>query len=244
MIGADSEFRLAANAAAAAWRAQPPYIAYRVDVNVDVPALKTSQVVSRAIEVRTRDDLAVLQDLPTGQNQVGHAFPVSPTFDALSYFQLDFHLGDPIRRHNPLTAVTMFQVLEYSDPVPSHPEVAVVATSLRNYYAHYADDSNDRIAHIIMEPLPALTTGNHSDFYLHDVYIDLQTNLPTRITYHGPTTDFELDYTEIEQHWLIDHAFYRRTFFGPLHIGQTSFTVDARYGMFTFPLVPNDVRLR
>ncbi len=252
MLTADAEFRAVANAAFDAWQQQPAYIAYRVDVDVDIPAMKTTRHVSRAVEARTRDDLAVLQDLPRGANQLGHAFPVPPTFDALSYFRLDFHLGDPLRLHNPLTAVTLLapdpslppQPLRYHDPVPSDPSVAVVVTTLRNYYAHYADDSNERTAHIVMQALPALTRGNDSSFYLHDVYVDTATNLPTRIVYSGPDTDFALDYTLAGGHWLIEHLTYRRTLVAPLRIGRTTFSTEARYSGFTFPAVPQDERIR
>ncbi len=251
VLTADAEFRTVANAAFDAWQQQPPYIAYRVDVDVNVPAMKTSRHVSRAVEARTSDDLAVLQDLPQGQNQLGHAFPVPPTFDALSYFRLDFHLGDPVRLHNPLTAVTMLapepnvppRPLYYTDPAPSTPG-AVVAITLRNYYAQYADDSNDRIAHIVMQALPGLPGGHDSSFYLHDLYVDTATNLPTRIVYSGPDTDFALDYTVVDGHWLIDHLTYRRSVVAPFHIGSTTFTTEARYGGFTFPEVPADGRLR
>ncbi len=206
MLTADAEFRAVANAAFAAWQQQPPYIAYRVDVNVNVPGLKQSRRIVRAIETRTSDNLAVLQDLPQGQNQLGSAFPVPPTFDALSYFKLDFRLGDPLRQHNPLTAVTMLspgaglppQPLRYGDPVSANPEATVVATTLRNYYATYASDSNDRVAHIVMQPLPALTRDNSSTFYLKDVYVDTATNLPTRVGYSGTAADFVVDYTTVE----------------------------------------------
>jgi hypothetical protein len=251
VLTADAEFRAVANAAFAAWLNQPPYISYRVDVDVDVPAMHTVRHVSRAVEARTRDDLAVLQDLPNGQNQIGHAFPVPPTFDALSYFRLDFHLGDPVRLHNPLTAVTMLspapgippQPLRYTDPTPSAPNVVVV-TSLRNYYAQYADDSTDQSVHIVMQALPALTRGNDSSFYLHDIYVDTATDLPTRIVYSGPDTDFTLDYAVVDGHWLIRHLSYRRSIVAPLHIGQTTFTTEASYGGFTFPAAPADARLR
>src|ERR1700728_1849756 len=70
VLTADAEFRAVANAAFAAWQQQPPYVAYRVDVNVNVSALKKSRRIERAVETRTRDNLAVLQDLPQGQNQL------------------------------------------------------------------------------------------------------------------------------------------------------------------------------
>jgi hypothetical protein len=251
VLTADAEFRATANAAFAAWQNPPPYIAYRVEVEIDVPALKRSRHISRAVESRTRDDLAVLQDLPQGQNQLGHAFPLPPTFDAISYFHLDFHLGDPVRQHNPLTAVTLLppgpaqpaQPIRFTDPV-ARPDVAVISTSLRNYYAQYAPDSGDRIAHITLQPLSALTTGNSSDFYLKDVYVDTATDLPTRIVYSGPSTEFVLDYAVVQDHWLVAHARYTRTLIAPLHLGQTTFTTDAVYDEFTFPAEPRDDRLR
>jgi len=252
VLTADAEFRAVTNAAFLAWQQQPPYVAYRVDVDVEVPALKQSRRIARAIEARTRDDLAVIQDLPRGENQLGHAFPVPPTFDAISYFRIDFHLGDPIRAHNPLTAVTMVapapgvqpQPLRFSDPVPSRPEVSVVVTTLRNYYAQYASDSTDSVAHIVMQPLPALTRDNDSSFYLKDVYVDTATNLPTRIVYSGPATDFALDYKVIENHWLIAHVTYSRTLYALFRIGQTTFTTEATYSAFTFPATPADPRLQ
>jgi hypothetical protein len=245
VLSADAEFRAAANAAYAAWLKQPPYIAYRADVDVDVPAENQQRRISRAVEARTHDDTAVLQDLPQGQNQVGHAFPIPPWFDALSYFRLDFRLGDPVRQHNPLTQLTMFAPLHYSDAVASGPDVTVVATTLRNYYATYAPDSNDRIVHIAMQPLPALTRGNDSDFYLHDVYVDTATDLPTRVVYDGPTTEFAVDYTTTNNaYWLIDHAYYRHTLSLPLRLIQTTFTTDAHLSGFTFPQTPTDPRLR
>jgi hypothetical protein len=244
MLTPDAEFRAAANAAAAAWRAQPPYIVYRVDVDVDVPALKEFRRISRAVSVRTDKDLAVLQDLPRGQNQLGQAFPVIPTFDALSYFRLNFRMGDPIRQHNPLSGVVVDQPITFGAVQPSDPNADVVVTTLRNYYATYAPDSSDRLAHIVMEPLPALTRGNDSTFYLHDVYVDTSTNLPTRVTYRGPDAAFDLDYGIDDSHWVVEHAFYRRTLVAPLHVGTTSFTVDARYSLFSFPAQPPDPRLR
>jgi len=245
VLTADAEFRVAANAAYAAWLRQPPFIAYRADVDVDVPAEKQHRRISRAIEARTKDDTAVIQDLPMGQNQLGHSFPIPPWFDALSYFRIDFRLGDPLRQHNPLTQLTMQAPLQYNTQVVAGPGVTVVATTLRNYYAAYAPDTTDRIAHIALDALPALTSGNSSDFYLHDVYVDLATDLPTRVVYDGPTTEFAVDYTTTyNDYWLIDHAYYRHTISGPFRIIQTTFTTDAHLSAFTFPATPADPRLR
>jgi hypothetical protein len=136
------------------------------------------------------------------------------------------------------------QPLRFTDPVASSPDVTVVVTSLRNYYAQYAPDSGDRIAHIVMQPLAALTRDNDSSFYLKDIYVDTVTNLPTRIVYSGPTTDFTIDYAVVENHWVINHVHYTRTLVAFLHIGQTTFTTDATYATFTFPATAADPRLK
>jgi hypothetical protein len=136
------------------------------------------------------------------------------------------------------------QPLRFSDPVPSSPDVTVVVTTLRNYYAEYAPDSSDRIAHIVLHALPTLTHDNDSSFYLTDVYVDTASNLPTRIVYGGPTTTFVLDYTMVDNHWLVGHAHYSRTLVALFQLGQTTFTTEATYSAFTFPATPADPRLQ
>ena len=185
MVAADALFRLAANAAAEQYRQPPPYLAYHTVADIDVPALKKHKTVERAVETRTADDFAVLQDLPRGQRQYGQSFPLIPTFDALSYFRIDYNGA---QHRNLLSHVTTYAPITFSAPHATTPGVTVVATTLRNYYAHYAEDSTDTKAHLIMEPLRALTTNNNSDFYLHEVYIDTAINLPLRERIRATTT--------------------------------------------------------
>ena len=116
-------------------------------------------------------------------------------------------------------------------------------TYLRNYHASYADDTNDRIAHILMDPLPSLTRGNNSDFYIHDVYVDTATNLPTRVVYVGPTTTFACDYQVVEGHWLVSHATYVHMFYGPLRMGRVTGSAEATNHDFAFPATPSDPKL-
>jgi hypothetical protein len=241
VVAADVLFRLTANAAAAQYRQPPPYLAYHTVAKIDVPALNRHKVVERAVETRTADDFAVLQDLPRGQRQYGQSFPLIPTFDALSYFRLEYTGA----QHRDLLAhVTTFAPITFEAPHPTTPGVTVVATTLRNYYARYADDSTDAKAHLIMDPLKALTRNNNSDFYIHELYVDTATNLPLRVTYTGhDDVEFTVDYTTVQNHWLVSHVFYTRTFFAPLHIGQTRFSVDATFDGFTFPQTPADPRL-
>ncbi len=238
MIAADAAFRNAANAAAAAFAQAPPYIAYRTDATVDVPSLRRHKVISRAVETRTRDDYAVLQDLPKGQRQYAHSFPLIPTFDAISYFRLEYN-GD---RRNALSYVHMEQPITFTDPrATSHSDVVVV--SLKYYHAAYAPDSTDGLLHILLEPLPSLTRFSGGDLFLHDVYVDPVTSLPTRVRYTGPAADFTCDYATIENHWLVKHVLYTQTTFAPLHIGRVTFTADVTNSDFRFPATPADPKL-
>jgi hypothetical protein len=243
VIAADTAFRLAANAAAAQYAAAPPYLQYHTEAKIDVPSLNRHKVIDRAVETRTKDDRAVLQDLPRGQRQYGNSFPLIPTFDALSYFRLEFNGA----QRDALSHVSMIPPgpITFTDAHPANPGVAVVATTLRNYYAQYAPDSTDALSHIMMQPLQALTVGNTSDFYLHDVYVDTTTMLPTRVTYVGhDDTEFTVDYAIVQNHWLISHAFYAHTVHGPLRIGSVHFSVDVTFDQFAFPATPDDPQLK
>ena len=236
MIAAYVQFRQSANAAAAAFAQSPPYLAYKTDVVVDVPSLRRHQVISRAVETRTRDDYAALQDLPRGQHQYAHSFPLIPTFDALSYFRVTFN---GVRR-DLLSYVEPGNPLTFTAPAS---QADVVVVSLKYYRASYAPDSNDSVAHILMEPLPTLTRDNSSDFYIHDVYVDTASNLPTRVTYLGPTTTFTCDYQVVEGHWLVNHAIYAHTFYAPLRVGRVTATAEATNSDFSFPATPSDPKL-
>jgi hypothetical protein len=238
VIPADVAFRQAANAAAAAYAQAPAYLSYRTDATVDIPSMRQHKVISRAVETRTADDYALLQDLPRGQRQYAHSFPLIPTFDAISYFRIEYNGA----RRNALSYVHQVKPITFTDPrATSHADVVV--TSLRYYHATYAADTTDQIAHVVMEPLQTLTKNNDSDFFLHDVYIDTATNLPTRVVYTGPTTTFTCDYEMVQQHWLVKHIVYTHTLYGPLHMGRVTFTVDATNSDFAFPERPSDPQL-
>jgi len=238
VIPADVAFRQAANAAAAAFAHAPPYLAYRTEVVVDVPSLRRHKVIARQVETRTADDFAALQDLPRGQYQYAHSFPLIPTFDALSYFHVTFN-G---MQRDALSYVEQVQPIAFTDPhATSHADVVVI--SLKYYHASYGDDSTDAIAHIVMDPLPTLTTNNSSDFYLHDVFVDTATNLPTRISYVGPRSSMSLDYTTVGDHWLVRHITWSETVYGPLRIGRVTFTAEATNSDFKFPDPPSDPHL-
>jgi hypothetical protein len=200
--------------------------------------------VIRAVSVRTRDDLAVIQDLPRGANQVGHGFPVTPAFDALSYFTLSWHVG----AHTQVSAyVHDVTPLVYPD-VKSDADVVVMR--LRQYRADFANDSSaapNGKTHITFVPYDFVkkqVLKPDSTFFLSDVYIDNATNLPTEVRYAGGNDIvFVVDYTMLDGHWLVDHAHYEETLHGPLNIGRLHVIADAVYDEFEFPADAPDPRL-
>src|SRR5579875_3153240 len=185
----DIAFQQTANAAAAAWAARPAYVTYVTHTHITAPSLNQSVDIERGVMTRSSDDLAVLQDLPHGAQTVAPAFPLSPTFDALSYFRLSFSVGWHRRLFTNLTGP------EGNGPIVpirfqnvAHSANDVVVTSLRYYYPKFAPDSSDAPdgqMHIVMQALSTLTRNNKSDFYITDVRIDNRTMLPLAVTYEG-----------------------------------------------------------
>ena len=233
---------MCANAAAAAYASRPPYVAYHSRATIDVPTLKRHLVVERAVEARTTDDYAANQDLPRGARSYGHAWPLNPLFDAIAYFRIANtakSLRDPLE-----TYIYDVQPITFGEAKASSPNVNVVATTLRNYYATYAPDSTAAISHLIMDPLRALTTGNNSDFYLHDVYIDTATNLPRQVSFTGhDDIALSVNYTVDGGHWIVDHVSYERTLFVPIRLARFHTKVDVQFDTFTFPALPADSKL-
>jgi hypothetical protein len=217
---------------------------YRVSTHVSAPAIGKQRDVIRGVMVRTSDDIAVVQDLPTGANQLAHGFPVTPDFDALSNFTLSWKVGF----HSEVSSyVHDVQPLTYTD---AHSSADVVVVRLRQYRADYAPDSSadpSGKTHITLEPYDFVkrqVIRPDSTFFLSDVYIDNATGLPTEVRYAGgDDITFIVDYTTLEGHWLINHAHYEETLHGPLRIGSLHVIADAVYDRFAFPSDAPDPRL-
>lgn len=218
---------------------------YRVATHVSAPALGKSRDVIRGVAVRTADDVAVLQDLPRGANALGHGFPITPAFDALSYFTLSWKVG----AHMDFSAyVHDITPLRYSDAPSGQADVVVLR--LRQYRAEYASDSSDAAdgrTHVALVPYDFVrhaATRPDSTFYLSDVVIDNATQLPTSVRYKGgDDIDFTVDYAMQGGHWLVSHAHYEETLHGPLRIGRLRVIADAVYDTFAFPESAPDPRL-
>lgn len=218
---------------------------YQVATHARAPSAREHRDVFRSVAVRTRDDLAVIQDLPQGRNQLGHGFPVTPTFDALSYFTLSWKVGWHYEVSSYVHDVTP---LTYSDPSTSG-EFDVVVTRLLAYKASYAADSSDAPGaktHIELRPFQFVVDKNNpqTTFYLNDLYIDNASDLPTRVVFVGPNDkEFIVDYGVIEGHWVVQHVHYEETMHGPLRVGALHIIADADYDHFAFPIVAPDPRL-
>jgi hypothetical protein len=244
VITPDVAFQQAANAAAAVYEQAPPWITYRTTAHVEVKSLNRRTDVMRAVEARTRDDLAIMQDLPKGATRIGHAFPILPTFDALSYFRL-VGTGGP---HNALDSyVTDVRPLRFTAGNEANSGADVVVTNLKYYYAQYAPDSSDDPngkTHILLRPLQTLLRDYRGNLFFSELVIDNQTHLPSRVVFTGLNDrKFVVDYVMVQDHWVVNHAFYEETEYGPLHIGRIHFTVDATFDDFGFPQTPPDPRL-
>ena len=218
---------------------------YRVSTHVTARSLGKERDVIRAVSVRTRDDLAVIQDLPAGANQLGHGFPVTPSFDALSYFTLSWRVG----AHTEVSSY-VHDVTPLTYPDAANPDADVVGVRLRSYKAEYAPDSSDAAdgkTHITLVPYDFVrrqTTRPDETFFLSDLVIDNATGLPADVRYQGGSDIvFDVQYGMIDAHWVITHAHYEETLHGPLHIGMLHVTADATYDQFTFPEAAPDPRL-
>ena len=248
-LTADIAFQQAANAAAARYDARPAFITYVTHTHVEAPSIRQTADVNRRVIVRTSDDKAILQDLPRGAQTIGPAFPISPAFDALSYFRISTRMGTQKRITTDLTGpFGNGPIIPLRFANVTHNESDVVVTSLRNYYPKFAPDSSSAIdgrTHLTMQALPALTVGNNSDFYISDVVIDNKTMLPMQVTYTGrDDRKFVTDYQMLGDAWVLRHAFFEETLYGLLRLGRVHFTSDAIFDQYQFSQTPPDPRLQ
>jgi hypothetical protein len=216
-----------------------------VTTHVAAASLGKERDVIRDVMVRTSDDLAVIQDLPNGANALGHGFPVTPSFDALSIFTLSWRVGT----HMDLSAyVHDVKPLTYN--VVPNPDADVVVFRLGQYRADFASDSSDAnpgTTHITLVPYDFVkrqTRRPDATFYLSDLRIDNATGLPSEIRYQGgDDIVFDVQYGMREDHWLVTHAHYEQTLRGPLGVGRLHVVADATYEDFAFPDGAPDPRL-
>jgi hypothetical protein len=246
MITPDIAFEQCSNAAAAAYRARPAFVTYRVSTHVSIPSMKRERDIERSVMVRTSDDRAIVQDLPKGRSQITHAFPILPTFDALAYFTLTgtVNMRDALESY-----VHDVTPLTYDDTQTTKKSDAdVVVIRLRAYKATYAPDSStapDGLTHLLLEPYQFVEQSASKDnFFFNDLVCSNATKLPTHVAFAG-TDDlaFAVDYTVADGNWVVNHAHYEQTQFAPMRIGRVHAVVDSNFSDFAFPTTAPDPRL-
>jgi hypothetical protein len=243
LISPEVVFQQAANRAADVYAQAPAYITYQVTTHAVAPSLNQDRTVVRSVAVRSRDDLAILQDLPQGRNTLARSFPMSPTFDALSYFRLEWH----VTPHGTLDAyVTDVKPMRYQ--IDSASQSDVVVTTLRAYRASYAPDSTDApngVAHVVMTPFDYVKAqGSNTTLYYTDVWVDNSSGLPVEVRMGGDNgLMLDIRYTIVQSHFVIDRVHYEETIFAPLSIARFHVSADAVYSNYAFPATPPDLRL-
>ena len=235
MIPPDLAFALLTNRTAQAYQNQAPaYIVYREHTHVTAPSLGRSQDIDRLVKVRVADDVAVMQDLPSGAERTGQAFPIIPYFDPISAFNFSYFAN--LKRVD--ITLTRGQLVYFPIPSPD-PSVNAVVPYISFWSPSYAPDSTDTHLHLTIAPTPRSGNG----FYPSDVMEDPQTQLFSHIEMR--TTDGDetiaFDYQVIENHWVITHGSFAAT----EHTFGLTFKVvaDITYDQFQFPTTPPDPRL-
>lgn len=244
----DIAFEQTANAAAQRWAARPAYVEYVSRTHIEAPSVHKQLDVNRRVVVRTADDQAILKDLPNGGESFARPFPISPTFDALSYFRLNANANWHLQVFAGITGPDgTGQIIPITFKQVAPTDNQVVVTSLRYYYPKFAPDSSDAPdghMHLVMTALPTLTNGNQSDFYISDVVIDNATMLPLKVTYVGKDDRrFVIDYGFVGGTWIVQHAFFEQTAYGVLKITRVHYSADSTFSDYQFSATPLDPRL-
>ncbi len=226
MISADVAFERAADAAATAFAAAPPFISYRVDVQADTATLRSDE--SKRIVVRTRDGNALVRDVHGGAARMGPALPLSPAVDALADWAFAFDVSEG---HVRLDVVYEHPKL-YSAPTPG-PGITVVVPSVNGFAVRYAPDETN---HVQLEPSTPATrdfAAQRDHFVYRDVWFDPVTSLPTRVVLAAVDEMLALDYTVVDGHWLLRdftyHALERTQ-----HDAKR-YRIAAQYADYAFP---------
>jgi hypothetical protein len=232
MLTADGAFANAANAAAMAFAATPPYVAYQLELRTGEGTAEKDE--SARIVVRTRDGAAIV-DAGTGVHQQPAPPALPPTVDALANwaFALESANGYPVMH------VDYQQPRHYDFATPG-PNVDVVVPGINGFSVRYAADD---ATHLQLEPATAAfkALATQRDRFLYsDVWFDPATWLPTRVVVVAVNATLTLDYANISGRWLLSHVAYTDVAQSPSDLHHT--TIDATYTNYTFPVTDDGFR--
>jgi hypothetical protein len=225
MLSADAAFANAANAAAAAFAADPPYVAYRLALRTNDGG--SERDTSSQIVVRTRDGAAVIDD-GHGASVHPNVLALPPTVDALGNWAFALETTDG----GPVMHVTYQEPRHYAFATPG-PDADVVVPGINGFSVRYADGD---ATHLELQPATAFTRTLATEFdrFLYrDVWFDPSSWLPSRVVVAAVNAELTLDYTVVSGRWLLSHVTYdgNEGSRPPLrHV-----TIDATYAGYTFP---------
>jgi len=222
----DAGFAAAANAAAAAFAATPPYITYRLRLSIQRGDASHDERFDVAF--RTSDGKATVAP-HDGASRAGAPPALPPALDALAQwaFSLDHVAGQNVMR------VSYERPQRYAFATPG-PDVDVVVPSIAGYSVRYAERD---VAHIELAPAtPEVRTfaAQPDHFVYRDVYLDSVTSLPYRVILVAPDEKLTLDYAVQGGAWLLSHIAYDAAERGA-HGTIARYTVDATYDNYAFP---------
>ncbi len=225
MIGAETAYANAANAAAAAFAAAPASISYRVDIETHAGTAVYRE--ASAVELRTGDGSAIVRDA-NGTPRSGAPPALPAALDPLGDWAFSAQLNDG--------RVVMHVVYEhpkqYAFPTPG-PQADVVVKSIAGYDVRFAAGD---VQHIELSPATAETRAfaaqpNH--FVYRDVFIDAVTALPSRVVLTAPDETLTLDFGTFDGHWLLSHLDYDAVQHMNRHT-ERRYTVEASYSDYAF----------
>ncbi len=229
-MNADLAFQQTANLAAAYAATPPAYVSYISRTTIRIPRLRRERDFAYHEISRTLDGETTLIALPQGKHQtVAQGFPLLPTFNAISGFNLRYGMS---WHGMPSFQLSNVAPLTFAPIVPHDVDVVVVST--KGYHIRFAPDSSDAkqgTTHVFCTPTQhELSIAPRNAYFFSEVLIDNASGLPLRVSYVG-NSDFKLDfvYGFPEGRWALQSAHLESTLYGPLHIGRLHFVADTTF---------------
>lgn len=236
MMTPDLALALLINRTSDFYQTNPPtYMTYTEHTHVSAPTLGRAQDIDRSIAVRVADNLAVMKDLPNGQQRVGQAFPIVAYFNPFSNFKFSYFAN--LKRVD----ITLDRGTPFFLKIPAaDPGVSAVVPYNSYWAARYANDSTTAALHLLIDPTPRVQQG----LYPSEVIEDGSSKLPSRIQMRvaGSSDEmFTLDYAVIQGHWVIVHGLFSQT----MHVAFLTYKIvaDVTFSDITFSSEPPDPRL-
>jgi len=236
MLSPAETFMAVSNATAAIVERAPAFVTYRVRGTYH---LKNDHTLDRTVVVRTEDGVAVVHDADTGKDALRSPFPASPTFDALSSFDISggWTIGVGSSYHDFDMSVKNVQPLHYAFEKTT---ADVVSRAVRGYVISFAADSTPALGHLHLERANSM----HDDRWLRDIWYDPVTLIPSRIVWGGnDAMDLDARYAVVNDVWLLKSLSLSYVIHAPLWLGRASLSFSGDLSDYAFSTTAPDPRL-